>query len=132
MAGDRRNVLQMLDSELRFIELGGYDRSRRDAWYPKSIFRDSLTCISFGRPRGTRCCRNCHLLEFVSLEHRSEEIPCHFIRLNEAGDTIAALRPVTSNDTWLKHEVKRWLRWKIGQLKLEGDPNACFTTVEGG
>jgi hypothetical protein len=121
MAGDRRNILQLLDSELRFIELGGYDRSRHAAWYPKSIFRDSLTCINFGRSRGPQGCRNCHLLEFVSLEHRAEQTPCHFIRLNEAGDTIAALPKVTSNDTWLKHAVKHWLRWKIGQLKLEGD-----------
>jgi hypothetical protein len=121
MAGDRRNVLRMLESELRFIELGGYDRSLLKAWYPKSIFRDSLTCTNFGRPRGNQSCKNCHLLEFVSLEHRSDETPCHFIRLNQAGDTIAALRPVTNHDTRLKREVKHWLRWKIRQLKLEGD-----------
>lgn len=131
MAGDERDVLKLLESELRFIELGGYNRSSRGGWYPKSIFRDSLTCINFGFPDGTHSCNGCHLLEFVCLEHRSEEVPCHFIDLSSAGETIAGLRAATS-DARLKHVVKHWLRWKISQLRLEGDQMLASPQTEGG
>ena len=115
MANDGRDLINLLEAELRFIELGGYDPSRPNAWYPKSIFRDSLTCINFGSPYRSRTCRDCHLFEFVESEHRSEDTPCHFIPLTDRGETIAGLERVTSV-TRLKHEVKNWLRWKIQQL----------------
>lgn len=118
MADDGRDLINLLKAELRFIELGGYDPVRRNAWYPKSIFRDSLTCINFGSSDRSRTCRDCHLFEFVEPEHRSEDTPCHFIPLTDRGETIAGLERATSL-TRLKRRVKDWLRWKIRQLETD-------------
>jgi hypothetical protein len=118
MAGDGRDLVRLLKDELRFVELGGYDPSQRGVGQPRSIFRDSLTCINFGFETRRRPCRNCHLFRFVDLDHRTEKTPCHFISLTEAGETIAALQSANRTSR-LKTVVKRWLRWKISELELE-------------
>lgn len=117
MAGDERNLLKLLESELRFIELGGFDYSTDASLLKQSIFRESLVCRNYPSVH-TRSCQNCHLLDFVSVEHQLEDFPCHFIRLDDGGETIAGLRPVITQRR-LIHMVKGWLRWKIDQLKLE-------------
>jgi len=118
MAGDGRNLTCLLKDELRFIELGGYDWSKREAWYPKSIFQDSLTCPNFGLETRSHSCKDCHLFNFVELEHRSKDVPCHFIALTDSGETIADLQSANSVIR-LKRELKRWLRWEIYQIELE-------------
>lgn len=123
MAGDNRNLLNLLESELRFVELGGYDSSSNSGWVVTSPFRDSLTCPNFGREVSRRSCHNCHLLAFVLAEHLLETTPCHFIPLGDRGETIAELRPVTAHKR-LIHMVKVWLRWKINQLRLECEPSS--------
>ena len=116
MAGDGRDLTRLLRDELRFIELGGYDFSRCGAWSPKSIFRDSLTCINFGRDTRSRSCINCHLFQFVDPKYRSEEIPCHFISLTQTGETIADLE--SANQMFrLRRELKQWLRRRICELE---------------
>jgi len=50
MAKDDRAILKLLQDELAFIELGGYGRSVRTPWLPKSAFQDSLTCINYCDP----------------------------------------------------------------------------------
>src|SRR4029077_1653756 len=87
MAKDDRDILELLKEELAFVEQGGYGRSVRTPWLPKSAFQDSLTCINFADPDRTNPCNECHLIDFVSNERLSEEVPCHFIALNEAGET---------------------------------------------
>jgi hypothetical protein len=91
MAKDDRDILELLKEELAFIEQGGYGRSVRTPWLPKSAFQDSLTCINYGYPYRAHPCTECHLLDFVADEHRSEQVPCHYIPLNEAGETIEDL-----------------------------------------
>lgn len=118
MAGDGRNLTCLLKDELRFIELGGYDSSNRGVWHPRSIFRDSLTCINHGLETRSHSCSDCHLFHFVDTEHRSKDVPCHFIWLTESGETIADLQSADSMSR-LKREVKRWLRWKIDEIELE-------------
>lgn len=85
MANDDRDILEVLKEELDFIEKGGYGRSVRTPWKPKSVFQDSLTCINYGYPYRAHPCNECHLLEFVDQEHKFEAIPCHHIALDEAG-----------------------------------------------
>lgn len=46
MTNDGRDILELLKGELDFIENGGYGRSVRTPWKPKSAFQDSLTCIT--------------------------------------------------------------------------------------
>ena len=118
MAKDDRDILEILKDEYQFIEKGGYGRSVRTPWQPKSIFQDSLTCINFVDPNHTRPCSECHLICFVSPEHRDEPVPCHFIPLNETGETIDALER-EDNEAKLEGEVKDWLRARIREIEEE-------------
>lgn len=116
MAKDDRDILELLKDELDFIEKGGYGRSVRTPWKPQSTFQDSLACINYGYPYRTHPCNECHLLDFVDPEHHAEEVPCHFIRLNEAGDTIEDLE-LEDNEAKLERAVKEWLRTKIRDIE---------------
>jgi hypothetical protein len=118
MAKDDRDILELLKEELDFIKKGGYGRSVRTPWQPKSAFQDSLTCINYGYPYRAHPCNECHLLDFVSPEHHGEQIPCHFISLNEAGETIEDLE-AEDNQAKLEQEVGNWLRAKINQIEEE-------------
>jgi hypothetical protein len=118
MAKDDRDILDVLKDELDFIEKGGYGRSVRTPWQPKSAFQDSLTCINYGYPYRTHPCNECHLIDFVSPEHKGEMIPCHFIQLNEAGETIEDLE-LEDNEAKLEREVRDWLRARIQSIEEE-------------
>ena len=84
MAKDDRDVLNLLKEELAFIEQGGYGRSVRTPWLPKSPFQDSLTCINYGYPYRAHSCVECHLMDFVPGEHQGEGVP----RLLAAGEPV--------------------------------------------
>ena len=116
MTKDERDVLQLLKDELDFIEKGGYGRSVRTPWMPKSIFQDSLSCINYGYPYRAHSCSECHFLDFVADEFRGAEVPCHYISLNDAGETIEDLES-RNNQPKLEADVKKWLRSKIGELE---------------
>ena len=116
MANDDRDILEVLKDELNFIEKGGYGRSVRTPWKPKSAFQDSLTCINYGFNYRAHQCNECHLLDFVSPEHREAEVPCHFIPLNEAGETIEDLE-AGDNEAKLERNVRNWLRARIEEIQ---------------
>ena len=115
MTTDERDILELLKDELDFIEKGGYGRSVRTPWQSKSAFQDSLTCINYADPDRTHPCSECHLTDFVSSEHLSDEVPCHFIALNEAGETIEDLE-AEGNQAKLEATLKQWMRSKIKQI----------------
>ena len=116
MAKDDRDILELFKEELDFIEKGGYGRSVRTPWKPTSAFQDSLTCLNYGYPYRAHPCNECHLLEFVSPEHQGKEVPCHFIPLNEAGETIEDLE-AEDNEAKLEQKVKDWLRARIDEIE---------------
>jgi hypothetical protein len=116
MAKDDRDILELLKEELAFIEQGGYGRSVRTPWLPKSAFQDSLTCINYGFPYRAHPCNECHLLDFVDDEHKSEPIPCHYIPLNEAGETIEDLE-AQDNQPKLERTLKQWMQTKIEEIE---------------
>ena len=118
MAKDDRDMLELLKQELSFVEEGGYGRSVRTPWLPKSIFQDSLSCLNYGYPFRAHPCSECHLLDFVSSEDRSQPVPCHFIPLNEAGNTIEELEK-KSDEVKAQSVVKSWLKGKINQLEAQ-------------
>jgi hypothetical protein len=113
---DDRDILELLKSELSFIEEGGYGRSVRTPWLPKSVFQDSLSCLNYGYPYRAHPCTECHLLDFVAPENRSQSVPCHSISLNEAGNTIEELE-TEGNEAKMQRAVKSWLRGKISQIE---------------
>lgn len=123
MAKDERDILEVLKDELEFIEKGGYGRSVRTPWHEKSAFQDSLTCINYGYPYRAHPCNECHLLDFVSPEHQSESIPCHFIPLNEAGETIDTLE-TEDNEAKLERKIRDWLHAKIREIEEERERQA--------
>jgi hypothetical protein len=118
MTTDERDILELLKDELDFIAKGGYGRSVRTPWLSKSTFQDSLSCINYGYPYRAHPCNECHLLDFVSPDHRTEDVPCHFIPLNPEGDTIDDLERL-DNQTRLEREVTEWLRAKIKEIEEE-------------
>jgi hypothetical protein len=128
MAKDDRDILEVLKAELSFLENNGYARSARMPWQAKSAFQDSLTCINYGHPYRAHPCNECHLLEFVNPENQGKSIPCHFIPLNEKGDTIDSLE-LEENERKLEQSLKDWLKVIIhgleedrSQLAMAGCP----------
>jgi hypothetical protein len=116
MAKDERDILDLLKSELDFIEKGGYGRSVRTPWKATSPFRDSLTCVNYALPEKAHPCSECHLIDFVPSDKRGAELPCHAIPLNAAGETVESLEN-EDNQTKLEAALKEWMRAKIGELE---------------
>ena len=118
MTTDERDILELLKEELDFVEKGGYGRSVHTPQRSKSVFQDSLSCINNAYSYRAHPCNECHLLDFVSPDHRTEPVPCHFIPLNTDGDTIEDLES-QDNQAKLEREVKQWLRARIKQIEEE-------------
>jgi hypothetical protein len=116
MGPDSRNVIELLNEELSFLEDGGYGRSVRTPWQEKSVFQDSLTCLNSGLRKRIHPCSDCHLLEFVAPADRGKDVPCHFIHLNNSGETIEELQ-AKDNQAKLEREVSDWLRKTIKKLE---------------
>lgn len=118
MAKDERDILELLKEELDFIEKGGYGRSVRTPWQPKSAFQDSLTCLNYGYPYRAHPCNECHLIDFVAPEHQAEAVPCHYIHLTAAGETIEDLE-CEDNQPKLEVTLRNWLRAKISEIEAQ-------------
>jgi hypothetical protein len=116
MAKDERDLLELLKTELDFIERGGYGRSVRTPWKPTSPFRESLTCVNYALPEKTHPCAECHLIDFVPRGRRNEEVPCHAIPLNAAGETVESLE---GDQTKLEEALKEWMRRRIDEIEAE-------------
>jgi len=115
---DNRDILNLLQDELEFIEKGGYGRSVRTPWKPTSTFQDSLTCPNFADPSHSHPCDECQLIDFVSSELRGANVPCHKIPLNDAGETIEDLE-CTDNQSKTEEAVKAWLRQQIKRIQQQ-------------
>lgn len=116
MTDDDRDALEVLKSELEFLEKGGYGRSVKTPWQPTSIFQDSPSCLNLGDPERTHPCNECLLIDFVPSEDRNEDVPCHHIPLNTKGETIDEIE-WKEDQARLEETVKDWLRSKIAQLE---------------
>ena len=115
MVRNESDILELLNFELGFIEAGGYGRSVRTPWKPTSVFQDSLSCLNFGDPDRPHPCGECLLMEFVPAEHRSDDVPCHHIPLNAAGETVDQLE-WEGDQRRLEEAVKGWLRATLQEL----------------
>ena len=129
MAKDERDIVELLKEELAFVEQGGYGRHVRTPWLPKSAFQDSPICINYADPNRTHPCDECHLVDFVGEEHRCGDVPCHFIALNNAGETIEDLE-ARDNQAKLEATVKQWMRAKIKEIEdRRGAPAPSLTSA---
>jgi len=118
MSEDKRDILEVLKSELEFLEQGGYGRSVRTPWKPTSIFQDSLSCINFNNPGQPHPCSECLLNDFVPGSAQAEKIPCHHIPLNEEGETVQALE-VRKTQAHVEEAVKQWLSATIRRIEQQ-------------
>ncbi len=118
MAGDERDVLEVLKFELSFLEQGGYGRSVHAPQIPTSVFQDSITCLNFGEPQRPHPCSDCMLIDFVPESSRNEKVPCHHIPLTPSGLTIADLES-GYNQPRLEEAVIAWLRALIARIERE-------------
>ena len=118
MAEDKRDILEVLKFELSFIEQGGYGRSVRTPWKPTSVFRDSLSCLNFNDDTRPHPCNECVLHDLVPVQAIQEDIPCHFIPLNSAGETVDSMER-QYNQVELEEAVKDWLREAIRKIETE-------------
>jgi len=116
MTTDDRDVLELLKSELAFIENGGYAHTVATHWRPSSVFHDSPTCLNFADPNRSVRCEECLLTALVPPSRLGEEVPCHFIPLNAEGETVHYLE---NNETpeVVEQRVIEWLRRMISVLE---------------
>ena len=69
-------------------------------------------------PRRAHPCADCRLLDFVGPQDQSQTVPCHFIPLNAAGNTLDDLE-LEGNEAKMANAVQTWLREKISQIEAE-------------
>ncbi len=74
-------------------------------------------CINCGDPKRSLPCEECLLTDFVPQKHRNEDVPCYFIPLNEAGETIDSLLAKSADQDHIEEALKAWLRKMIAQLE---------------
>jgi hypothetical protein len=118
MQKDERDLLDVLKSELEFLEKGGYGHSPTMPWRPHYIFEDSPTCANYDSRESPGRCIDCVLTHFVPPGRRSAKNPCRHIPLNASGETLDSLyRYGDQNET--EDTVGRCLRTTIQRLEEE-------------
>ncbi len=114
MTTDLNGIIEQLKLERDVLKDGGYGKSVRTPWKGTRLFRDSVTCLNFGEEEKIHPCQECVLWEWVPVDHRKDEIPCHFIPLNAKGETIHTLEEADDRDraeellaVWLDVTIQR-------------------------
>ena len=118
MPKDKADVLEVLKTELNFLEMGGYSLGKWASLGPQFIFEDSPTCINYDRTENPSPCTGCVLMHFVPPERRSETIPCRHIPLNASGATLDLLYR-NSDRRVVEEAVRIWLRSTIDRLEKQ-------------
>jgi hypothetical protein len=119
MPSDQQDILEILKTELDFIEKGGYGApDKQESGVASTMFADSLTCLNYGYPYRVHPCGECPLMEFVPEDRRVSPMPCHHIPLDSSGQTVEAFEK-TENQTQMQEAVKIWLRQTISQLESQ-------------
>jgi len=119
MPQDNRDVLEVLKSELNFMENGWYKSSPRTQRRPPFIFEDSPTCLNYGSRQRLLPCSECVLMAFVPQDCRGDRIPCRHISLNVEGYTIDTYYRLGTQEE-LEVGAADWLRKTIQRLEEEG------------
>jgi len=117
------DLISLLESELDFLEGGGYGQPAGEPTTERPIFYHSLVCINHWLvpEHASECHEDCVLLGAVPEAQKSAELPCHFIPLNDAGETVKSLTD-TGDRARLEEAVKSWLRTTIQRLKRGENP----------
>jgi len=126
MPADLKEIIDQLKLERDILKNGGYGRSVHTPWKPTRLFRDSVTCLNFDEVVKRHPCNECLLWEWVPENHQNEDLPCHYIPLNDRGDSIASLEDEGDREEaekallgWLD-SVLEHLEAKLAQEQSEG------------
>jgi hypothetical protein len=118
LTNDKRDLLDVLKSELRFLEKGEYRHSAQAAWRPQFLFQDSPSCLNFDLTQHPKPCSDCALMQLVPADSQERKYPCRYIALNERGETLDSLyRSGTHEETELV--LAQWLKTTIARLERE-------------
>ena len=118
MEFDKKEMIETLKRELDILEKGGYAPSACEPHWMPRVFRDSVSCPNLGLDFKIEPCSHCYLLQFVPPEHHKKENPCHFLPLNEKGETVASLTQ-DGNYELLYDSLRSWLKKTLAELKSE-------------
>jgi hypothetical protein len=118
MPTDLKQIIDQLKLERDILRNGGYGRSVRTPWKPTKLFRDSVSCLNFDEAIKRHPCNECFLWEWVPENHRDEDLPCHFIPLNERGDSIASLEDAEDREEAEK-ALLGWLDSVLAHLEAK-------------
>jgi hypothetical protein len=116
MYKDERDLLDVLNSELAFLEKGGYGRSPREPWSQPLIFEDSPTCMNYDSKDCAEPCSACVLFQLVPPQFRGKQLPCRHISVNAEGETLNSLGR-HSDQFEIEEVLGNWLRTTIAALE---------------
>lgn len=115
MPDAKQETLNLLKQELEFLERGGYGGTL--PWRPVSMFLDSPSCPNRLDVERATPCPHCWLYQFVPEDFRHELPPCHFIALNQEGESVHSMsRQYTTVE--VEEALRQWLRREIRRLEL--------------
>lgn len=118
MTNDKRELVDVLKAELRFLEKGGYRHTARANWRPQFIFQDSPTCLNFDPAQPQQPCSDCVISQLVPKTFQDKHIACRYIPLSERGETIDSFYR-TGTIEELETAVSHWLKISIARLERE-------------
>jgi len=127
MPFDKAAMIEKLRRELEVLEKGGYAPSVREPHWTPRVFRDSVSCPNLGLEIKVEPCSSCSLMEFVPWEYRDKEEACHYIPLNQRGDTVASLSRQGKEEA-LHGALRSWLQKTI--FRLAEEPETAVLSVE--
>ena len=118
MTKDKRDLVDVLKTELQFLEKGGYRHTAKADWRPHFIFQDSPTCLNFDPTQPSKPGSDCILMQLIPEDRRDKKIPCRYIPLSENGETIDSFYR-TGTQEELEAAIMRWLKATITRLERE-------------
>ena len=118
MYKDERDLLDVLNEELAFLEKGGYGRSPRESWRQPLIFEDSPSCMNYDSKDHAEPCSSCVLFQLVPPQFRGKQIPCRHIPFNAEGETLDSLYRYAEQFE-MEEVFGNWLRTTIATIEKE-------------
>src|SRR5262249_25654581 len=108
MTPSKKDVLATLQTELAFVERGGYRAPKQTAWRLQFIFEDSPTCLNSRNLGERHPCSQCALIDFFPNGHKQRNFLCRYIPLDDSAHTLDLLyRTATEEEAHAM--VANWL-----------------------
>lgn len=114
MAKSHPDTLKMLKQELAFLDGRGY--GGRQPWRPVSVFLDSPSCRNRLDTERAFKCADCWLYRYVPERFRQEAAPCHFISLNQDGESVHTMTRQCAPGE-VEDALRAWLVGEIARLE---------------